>query len=74
MKFEIGDLVRVKPRGHKMVVTFVYTPYGEGLWEGIYKSMKLQYPNADFYYTCANPKTGKSFSRVYPEDMLEKVI
>ena len=26
--FEIGDIVRKKPRDHKMIVTFIYTPWG----------------------------------------------
>ena len=72
-KFEIGDVVRVKPRGHKMVVTFIYTPWGEDIYKSIYDSLKLTNPGCDFFYTCRDFKTGKPKDGVYLENILEIV-
>lgn len=72
--FEIGDIVRLKPRGHKMVVFFIYTPDGTGIYLPAYQSMKLQHPSADYFYVCKTINTGKTINKIYPEDLLEKVI
>lgn len=72
--FNIGDYVRLKPRGHKMIISFIYSPQSTGVYLGAYNSMKLQYPRADFFYVCVNPTTGKEIKKIFPEDLIEKVL
>lgn len=73
-RFEIGDFVRKKPRGQKMVVNFVYTPYCEGVYLAAYQCFKMRHPSADYFYTCISMRTGKTIDGIFPEDVLEKVI
>lgn len=47
--FDIGDIVRKKPRGHKMIVTFIHTPWGTGIYDAIYQSLKRQKPQCHFF-------------------------
>lgn len=72
-KFEIGDVVRMKPRGHKMFVSFIYTPWCEEIYKGAYDSFKFTNPDCNFFYVCRDYKTGKPKNGVYLEDILEKV-
>lgn len=72
--FEIGDIVRKKPRGHKMVVTFIYTPYGDGIYNAVYQSFKQRNPQCVFFYACKDFKTGKPKDGVFCEEMLEIIV
>lgn len=72
-QFEIGDVVRRKPRGHKMIVSFVYTPDCTDVYLGAYNTMKLQHPSANYFYACMSAKTRKKVKGIFPEDVLEKV-
>ncbi len=72
--FEIGDIVRKKPRGHKMIVTFIYTPWGNDFYDAIYQSLKRVKPQCYFFYACKDLKTGKPKDEVFCEDDLEKVV
>lgn len=71
--FDIGDIVRLKPRGHKMIVCFIYNPQCQGIYLALYHNMRLKYPEASCFYVCKNPKTGKTIDKIYPENLLEKV-
>jgi uncharacterized protein YodC (DUF2158 family) len=72
--FDIGDIVRKKPRGHKMIVTFIHTPWGTGIYDAIYQSLKRQKPQCHFFYACKDFKTGKQKDGVFCEEDLEKVV
>ena len=47
--FDICDIVRKKPRGHKMIVTFIHTPFGDGIYDAIYQSFKRIHPQCIFF-------------------------
>ena len=55
-----------------MIVTFIHTPRGNGIYEAIYQSLKFQNPQCDFFYACKDFKTGKP-KGVFCEDVLERV-
>lgn len=71
--FDIGDVVR-KKRGHKMIVTFIHTPFGDGIYDALYQSLKRLNPQCNFFYACRNFKTGKPKNCVFCEEELEKVV
>lgn len=71
--FDICDIVRKKPRGHKMIVTFIHTPFGDGIYDAIYQSFKRIHPQCIFFYACKDFKTGKP-KGVFCEEELEKVV
>ena len=56
-----------------MVVTFIHTPWGDGIYDAIYQSLKQQNPQCDFFYACKDYKTGKN-KGVFCEEVLEKVV
>lgn len=71
--FEIGDVVRKKTRGRKMIVSFIYSHFAEGFYKSVYESLKMANPQSDFFYACRDFQTGKQIEMVFPEDILERI-